>query len=151
MFLQKLSQPITHCVGAAGGKICINEKAKKGFMCLLLFRAHYAIINKICRIKSNLRYFTFQRRCYGFKTGEFFKGQIKPKADWRAIDSPKKRTNEFVFFAMTVRKYLKLEISISSFKYFRTVKQKKQIGSFGFWENLRRANLLTVLSDLQQI
>ena len=46
-------------VGAAGGKICINEKAKKGFMCLLLFRAHYAIRNKICRIKSNLRYFTF--------------------------------------------------------------------------------------------
>ena len=28
----------------------------------------------------------------------FTKGQIKPKADWRAIDSPKKRTNEFVFF-----------------------------------------------------
>ena len=53
------------------------------------------------------------------------KGQIKPKADWRAIDSPKKRTNEFVFFAMTVRKYLKLVVSISSFKYFRTVKQKK--------------------------
>ena len=23
------------------------------------------------------------------------KGQIKPKADWRAIDSPKKRTNDF--------------------------------------------------------
>ena len=53
------------------------------------------------------------------------KGQIKPKADWRAIDSPKKRTNEFVFFAMRVRKYLKLEIETSSFKYFRTVKQKK--------------------------
>ena len=51
--------------------------------------------------------------------------QIKPKADWRAIDSPKKRTNEFGFFAMTVGKYLKLEILISSFKYFRTVKQKK--------------------------
>ena len=26
------------------------------------------------------------------------KGQIKPKADWRAIDSPKKQTNEFVFY-----------------------------------------------------
>ena len=26
------------------------------------------------------------------------KGQIKPKADWRAVDSPKKRTNEFDFF-----------------------------------------------------
>ena len=25
------------------------------------------------------------------------KGQIKPKADWCTIDSPKKRTNEFVF------------------------------------------------------
>ena len=58
------------------------------------------------------------------------KGQIKPKADWHAIDSPKKRMNEFGFFAMTVRKYL------------------KQIGSFGFLENLRHANLLTVLSDI---
>ena len=26
------------------------------------------------------------------------KSQIKPKADWRAIDSPKKRRNEFVCF-----------------------------------------------------
>ena len=74
------------------------------------------------------------------------KGQIKPKADWRTIDSPKKRMNE-VFFAMTVRKYLKLEISISSFKYVRTVKQKKRICLFGSWENLRHANLLMVLSD----
>ena len=49
---------------------------------------------------------------------------------------------------MTAWKYLKLEIGTSSFKYFRTVKQKNQIGSFTFWENLRRANLLTVLSDL---
>ena len=30
----------------------------------------------------------------------FDKGQIKPKADWRAIDSPKKQTNanDFFFF-----------------------------------------------------
>ena len=39
------------------------------------------------------------------------KGQIKPKADWRAIDSPKKLM-EFVFFDMTVQKYLKHEVSI---------------------------------------
>ena len=32
--------------------------------------------------------------------------------DWRAIDSPKKQMNEFVVFAITVRKYLKLEIKI---------------------------------------
>jgi hypothetical protein len=50
------------------------------------------------------------------------------------MDSPKKRTNEFV--------------EISSFKYFWTVKKKKQIGFFGFWENLWPAKLLTVLSDL---
>ena len=70
------------------------------------------------------------------------KGQIKPKADWRFMDSPKIRTDEFGFFAMTVRKYLKHDISISSFKYFRTVMQKKN-RLFAFWENLRRANLLT--------
>ena len=29
----------------------------------------------------------------------FHKGQIKPKADWRAVDSPKKRRNEFVLLA----------------------------------------------------
>ena len=29
----------------------------------------------------------------------FAKGQIKPKADCCAVDSPKKRTNEFVLFA----------------------------------------------------
>ena len=30
---------------------------------------------------------------------DFFivKGQIKPKADWRAIDSPKKGMDEFVY------------------------------------------------------
>ena len=27
------------------------------------------------------------------------KGQIKPKADWRVVDSPKKRTNRFVLLA----------------------------------------------------
>jgi hypothetical protein len=53
------------------------------------------------------------------------KGQIKPKADWRAIDSPKKRRNEFVFFAMTVRKYLKLEIENFKFQVFPDCKAKK--------------------------
>ena len=32
---------------------------------------------------------------------ESTKGQIKPEADWRAVDSPKKRTNEFGFFALS--------------------------------------------------
>ena len=44
------------------------------------------------------------------------------------------------FFCFTVRKYLKLEIEISSFKYFRTVMAKtKQISLFVFGENLWRA------------
>ena len=72
------------------------------------------------------------------------KGQTKPKEDWRTIDSPKKRMNEFGFSAMTVRKYLKLEVK---FQVFPDCKGKKN-GSFGFWENLLRANLLTVLFDL---
>jgi hypothetical protein len=42
------------------------------------------------------------------------KGQIKPKAYWRAVDSPKKQTNEFVVFA-----YLLLtEIKTNSFVRF---------------------------------
>ena len=58
----------------------------------------------------------------------FAKGQIKPKADWRAVDSPKKQRTNLVFFA----------------------ERQKQICSFVFLENLQRANLLTVLSDLYQ-
>ena len=61
------------------------------------------------------------------------KGQIKPKADWRAADSPKKQTNEFVFVA---------------FLLFTAKKKKERNCSFVFWENLRRPNLLLVLSDL---
>ena len=32
------------------------------------------------------------------------KGQIKPSADFRALDSPKKQTNGFVFFAVKSKK-----------------------------------------------
>ena len=35
----------------------------------------------------------------GLRNGKVTKGQIKPKADWRAVDSPKKQTNKFVSFA----------------------------------------------------
>ena len=38
---------------------------------------------------------SFLLRYHFFST----KGQIKPKADLRAVDSPKKRTNKFVLFA----------------------------------------------------
>ena len=34
----------------------------------------------------------------------YTKGQIKPKADWHAIDSPKKGTNEFVLFDVKSKK-----------------------------------------------
>ena len=61
------------------------------------------------------------------------KGQIIPKADWRAIDSTKKRMNEFVFFCQTVRKNLKLEVSSSSFEFkfqvFPDCKAKKKTNS----------------------
>ena len=37
----------------------------------------------------------------------FIKGQIKPKADWRAVDSPKKQTNKFVFVTLKSKKVKK--------------------------------------------
>ena len=60
------------------------------------------------------------------------KGQIKPEADWHAIDSTKKQ--------------MKFQVQVSSISGQQS--KKRQIGLFSFWENLRRANLLTVLSDL---
>ena len=50
------------------------------------------------------------------------KGQIKPKADWRVVDSPKKRTNKFILF---------------TFSLFTANKTKSFIC---LWENLPRAN-----------
>ena len=38
------------------------------------------------------------RKVWDFRSREL-KGQLIPKADLRAIDSPKKRTDEFVLFA----------------------------------------------------
>ena len=41
---------------------------------------------------------------FNFHLNELTKGQLILKADWRAIDSPKKRTDEFDLFAMTSKK-----------------------------------------------
>ena len=54
------------------------------------------------------------------------KGQLILKADWHAIDSPKKRTDDLFFF----------------FLLFYSSRQTNQIRPFVFWENLWRANLL---------
>ena len=52
------------------------------------------------------------------------KGQLIPKADWRAIDSPKnERMNLFCLL-------------------FLLFTETNQIRAFVFWENLRLANLL---------
>ena len=52
------------------------------------------------------------------------------KADWRAVYSPNKQTDEFDLFAV------------------KSKKQTKQIRLFVFWDNLWRANLLSKLTDL---
>ena len=57
------------------------------------------------------------------------KGQMKPEADLRALDSPKNEQTNLLFFC------------------FPTLHGKKT-NSFVFWENLRHTNLLTVSSDL---
>ena len=48
-------------------------------------------------------YYHLPGNILGRQTG-LTKDRIKPKADWRAIDSPKKRTNEFDFFAVKSKK-----------------------------------------------
>jgi hypothetical protein len=55
------------------------------------------------------------------------KGQIKPKVDWCDIDSPKKRTNKFVLFAMKSKKANKT----NSFVCFLGESMVRQ-SSFGF-------------------
>ena len=40
------------------------------------------------------------------------KGQLISKADWRAMDSPKKRTDEFVLFAFLLFTAIKLNLSV---------------------------------------
>ena len=62
------------------------------------------------------------------------KGQIKQEADWRAIDSHKKRTNEFVLFA---------------FLLF-TAKKNKVVHSI-FGRIYGTPKLLLVLSDLYML
>ena len=58
------------------------------------------------------------------------KGQLISKADWRTVDSPKKPTDEFVLLA------------------FLLFTANKSNSSVGFWENLRRDNLLSKLTGL---
>ena len=43
----------------------------------------------------------------GFAMSIQSKGQIKPKADWRAVDAPRKQRNEFVLFAVKSKKAIK--------------------------------------------
>ena len=56
------------------------------------------------------------------------KGQIKPKADWCAIDSPRKRTNEFVFCVFFCFSRQKTKNSIVWFLRESTARQS----AFGF-------------------
>ena len=43
---------------------------------------------------------------------ESTKGQVKPKADWRAVDSSKKGTDEFDLFAVKSKKANKTNSSV---------------------------------------
>ena len=94
-----------------------------------------------------------------------FKGQIKPKADWHAVDSPKKRMNKFGFLPWKAKKQTKKNSFVcflgestvcqSAFGFIwplwrklivngnmdwfvcceKQKKPAKQIRSFVFWEN----------------
>ena len=58
---------------------------------VLLGRGHFSLnVNSVSFQKETAR---FTINLLIIRQAE---GQIKPKADWRAVDSPKKRTNQFV-------------------------------------------------------
>ena len=68
-----------------------------------------------------------------FKNFVITKGQLISKADWRTIDSPKKRTDEFVLFAFSLFTANKLNSSVrflgestarqSAFRFYLTYKK----------------------------
>ena len=72
-------------------------------------------------LRATLNVFVFAKCSKGYV---YSKGQLISKADWRAMDSPKKRTDEFVLFASLL------------------FTANKSNSSVGFWENLRLAYLL---------
>ena len=68
---------------------------------------------------------------WGRNNFDVSKGQIKRKKFGRTVDSPK--TNKFVLFAV------------------KSKKANKTNSFVRFWENLQRANLLSVFSDLYRM
>jgi hypothetical protein len=69
-----------------------------------LFAMRYPV-SSICILtkKTFLRHIAFSI---------FPKGRIKPKADWRAVDSPPQKMNEFAFFAVKSKKTNKTNLFI---------------------------------------
>ena len=56
-----------------------------------------------CKISIKHEWLILILRLVSFMPFSIFlssKGQIKPKADWQAVDSPKKQTDEFDLFAV---------------------------------------------------
>ena len=65
-----------------------------------------------------------------------YKGQLISKADWRAIDSPKKWTDEFVLFAFSLFTANKSNSSVRFLGKF-TARQS------AFWNQLTFSELVT--------
>ena len=67
--------------------------------------------------KKSFTRFALQCKCCNFNQWEDWidKGQIKPKADWRAVDSPKKGVNEFILFAFLLFTTNKSNLFVRSF------------------------------------
>ena len=96
----------------------------------VILRCYYQTLSKKLRNSYEVSSTYFHNISVELSTQKILKGQIKPKADWRAVDSPKKGTDEFDLFALKSKKANKTNLSIV------------------FWENLWHANLLSKLIDL---
>ena len=60
----------------------------------MLMHTQYAFVTKLKIVSTKILYQLYCQFMYICT-----KGQLISKADWHAIDSPKKRTDEFVLFA----------------------------------------------------
>ena len=79
------------------------------------------------------------------------KGQIKPKADWRAIYSPKKRKNEFVFFCHNSPEILETWNLNFKFQVFPDCKAKKTSSFVRFLgESMARQSAFGFIWPLEQ-
>ena len=78
---------------------------RAGYVWVVLAR-HFLLISQTAELIKNPTAWT-NFNCASYMSCRHAKGQIKPKADWDAVDSPKKRTNEWSWKAKKQNRFVR--------------------------------------------